>query len=154
MIIAHLRDLPIYGHIPFLSEISAFLASHELGTFAQGDYEIRGQDLYFRVLRYAPKDPSEVSLETHQQYIDIHILLEGIEVIPTASAEHLVPVTQYDPKTDMQLFTASTYVSEIVMQPQMWAVFFPGESHASKRYGEQNSAVKKIVFKIRKQEMI
>lgn len=148
MIITTLNKLRSYTFIPFLLEIGSFLANHDITKIVEGDYEIRGKNLFYRVLRYTPKVPAEVKLETHSVYTDVQILLEGMEIIPVALTENLISLGDYNPVQDIQFFKTNTYMAEILFQPQMLAVFFPGESHASKQYQDHIASVRKIVFKV------
>ncbi len=90
-----------------------------------------------RVRAYSETDASEAGLwkyETHSQFIDLQILLEGREDIwldITRKNHTLSPVAPYDPKTDMAFFAPhNTPVVRFTIEPGLFCLFFPQDAHA------------------------
>ncbi len=150
MIYDSLSAFDRYTIIPLHSAMVGFLKSHDLLSLPQGDHEILGQDLYIRVFRYQPYPEHERKFETHRLYGDVHIVFDGVEKIQTVANERLTPMTQYDTAKDIQFYTASQDITDIVVGHKEFAVFFPGESHRPMcRVRELESPLRKFVFKFR-----
>ena len=69
-------------------------------------------------------------LEVHRQYIDIHIPLDGVEVIGWKPLEDCTNLTKpYDEAADCELYTepATSYIN---LQPGQFMIVWPEDPHA------------------------
>lgn len=153
MIYDSLSNLKNYTSIPYLKDILDFMGKNDLLKLPKGDIEILGRDLYLRVLSYFPEDEKTKQFETHQVYIDIQIVLGGVEKIQTAGRENLTPITEYNPQQDIQFFSVPLQqISDIILRENQFALFFVGESHKPQCFYEKvDEPIKKFVFKVRQE---
>ena len=150
MIYAPLPKLKEYKTIPYLEEMLRFLETHDLMALPLGEHDIVGRDLFLRVFRYMPRDAATARFETHRIYGDVHIVLKGVENIQTVRSELLVSATEYDEQKDIQFFTASQDISDIIVGEQEFAYFAPGESHKPMcGVRELSESIAKFVFKVK-----
>jgi biofilm protein TabA len=123
-------------------------------TLPEGEHEIEGRNLYANIQALPTIPLSEGVFEEHQQYIDLHYCIEGGEMIAYAPTEILAEQTAYEPSKDYQLFTPKRYTSTCLLQPDSFAIFFPGEKHMPKLQDGIQKNVRKVVIKIKKDLLI
>ena len=149
MIIDHIKNLSRYN-LPHKDAIIDFLKRQDPMTIPDGEHEILGRDLFVRVMSYEPKPANENRFEAHRIYADLQLVVGGCELMQTAPADQLVPMTEYDTQKEYQFFEAKGFINDSVIRSNEFAIFFPGEAHRpSCRYQDQESKVKKLVFKIK-----
>ena len=66
MIYDSLSNLNRYGNIKYVNEIRSFLQLNNVFDLPHGDIEIKGEELFVKVLKYSPKDSSKNFFETHK----------------------------------------------------------------------------------------
>ncbi len=86
--------------------------------------------------------------EKHQEYIDIHLILEGIEVFSWEVTKNAIASSDYSEKKDVQF-----YISEdkhfFKVDQNMFYVVYPWDLHKPSIYSKVPYSYKKIVFKIK-----
>ncbi len=106
-----------------------FLNRLDLKELPVDKYEIDGTRIYAMVALDPGRKKEDAQLETHEKYIDIQLILEGIDTMgwrPKTSCK--LPSGEYDQETDLQFFAD---------QPDAWlstrsgafAIFFPEDAH-------------------------
>ncbi|MCK9857637.1 YhcH/YjgK/YiaL family protein [Paenibacillus sp. ATY16] len=121
----------------------------EKKEWPEGRLELRGDQLYINFMSFDTKSPAEQVAEKHDQYLDIHYLIEGSEQIGWSPLrEGMIPSQPYDEKDDYALYAPQADEQLLAMKPGMYAVFFPDDVH---RPGMgDGSMIKKAVVKIHK----
>ena len=149
MIFDKIKNLSRYKEIPNLNLILDFIRDEDLSGLPEGDIEIKGKQLFVKVLRYFPKPVEERNFETHRIYTDVQIIVKGIERIQITNKENLEKeIEDEKSREDFQFFTVSGPISEIVAEENNFVVFFPGELHKpSCTYQKLDTPVLKVVFK-------
>lgn len=110
-----------------------------------GRYELN-DDVYVNVMTYEPKPLSEITIETHEKYADIQLILSGHEYMGYAPLDTLSPASDYDKIKDIRFWKG-----EVALLPTKkgdWTLFMPDEPHAPS-LSIDGGQVKKAVFKIR-----
>lgn len=147
MIFDTLPDFKNYlGLHPQFPQVLKFLNSTKLEQLASGRHEIPASQCFALVSEYTTKGPAESMIECHQKYIDIQIIIQGVETIGICpkSACQAAP---YDPAKDFQKLEGE--VSFIIMRPGNFAVFFPQDGHMpGVQYKDKVAKIKKVVVKI------
>ncbi len=114
-----------------------------------GEHAIDGRDMYANI-HTAITTPVEIAVfEVHREYIDLHYCLTGGEGIAYSPQGALQEHTPYDKEKDYQLFYPAEQSSNFTMQPNSFAIFFPGELHMPKVTDGTNETVRKVVVKIK-----
>lgn len=122
-----------------------FLMHPDLKELPAGKYEIDGDQVYAIVSKEPGRKKEEALLETHEQYIDIQLVLAGTDTMgwkPKASCQQ--PNGEYDRTTDLQFF-ADQPDAWFAAKSGMFAIFFPEDAHMPLISTDQ---VHKVVVKI------
>ncbi|CAG5600748.1 beta-galactosidase subunit beta [Streptococcus pneumoniae] len=84
--------------------------------------------------------------ETHQKYLDIHLVLENEEAMAVTSPENVSVTQEYDEEKDIELYTGK--VEQLVhLRAGECLITFPEDLHQPKvRINDE--PVKKVVFKV------
>lgn len=149
MLLDELENWPGCFALPAWQEAMEFLA--RLGPdAADGDYAIRGRDIFARVFSYATRPLPEAVLEAHRQYVDIQAMLVGAEVQARCPVRGLRVKTAYDPAVDAEFFEhPAQYAATWLLAPGMFAVFFPQDAHLTQGQAGAPAPARKVVVKVR-----
>ncbi len=149
MIFDDLKHLKRY-QVPRADEILRFISENDCMKLPNGQIDIDGERLFVRVMEYVPKPTSENNFETHKNYADLQYIVCGVELMQAVSSKAISPVSDYDVKGDYQFFKACQEITDLVVGPHEFAVFYPGEAHrAACLYQDHHGLVRKLVFKIK-----
>ena len=136
--------------IPYIDDILEFLGREDLTELDQPEIEINGRNLFVRIMRYQPKPASQNKFETHRNYADIQVVLEGREIMQVAPTSDLQPTTYYNEMNDYQFYKVDRNISDVIVVKNSFAIFFPGEAHRPSCLVEPGDGeVFKLVFKVR-----
>ena len=131
---------------PHFNNVYDFIKRNNMPDMAEGRYEVNGHGAYALVKEYVTKDISETFIECHRKYIDIQILLIGMERIGICNKAECKEYA-YDPDKDLEKLEGE--LNFIKMDRKSFAIFFPCDGHMPElKYGDLQEKVKKIVFKI------
>lgn len=148
MILDSLKNSALYYALnPRLKRAFEYIASTDLETLEAGRHDIEGDDLFVNVMEVGLKAPADAKLEIHNAYLDIQVLVCGVEERFGWSerAELCKPLGAFDVSKDIQLFddVPQTYYT---MRRGQFSILLPGDAHAP-MVGE--GAVKKIIVKVK-----
>lgn len=153
MIFDRLENLAKFACIPRVEAIVGFISSMDVYSLQPGSVPIQGDDLFVKVLEYAPKPAAENNFETHKYYADVQVIFRGIEQMQITGPDNLSPVGPYDAEQDFQFFNAQKDISNIIIKEKEFLVFSPGEVHKPGcYYRDQEGPVLKLVFKTKMSE--
>ncbi len=106
-----------------------FLLRPDLRNLTLGKYEIDGERVYAMVSKDAGRRKEDASLETHEKYIDIQLVLDGTDNIgwkPKSLCKK--PTSTYNEGEDIQYF-ADEPDSWIATKSGSFVIFFPEDAH-------------------------
>ncbi len=147
MIIDLLTNSDLYNNIhPRVARALEYLAKTDFNSLPLGKHEVEGTDLFAIVNEYETKDAVDCVWEAHQKYIDIHYILRGSELIGTTLLTNQLPTKEYDDENDYWLFEGGE--SKQVLQPGMFAIFYPHDIHSTSHHPNLKSFVRKVVMKV------
>lgn len=113
-----------------------------------GRYDVEGDDAYIMVSTYETKPVnSERRFESHREYIDIQLLLEGRELIGFSPVKALAVTDEYRP--DYELYGMVDCFDKVILEKGKFAVIYPNEPHAPGLAANVPEKVRKIVIKVR-----
>lgn len=122
-------------------------------TTPDGIYSlIENEKLFCKLLSYETKTTDWIT-ESHQEYIDFQILLEGEEIIEIYHPSSLEIKNQYSVETDCIFYDYPTIIpnAKINLAPQYVGVFFLQDAHTTQMaVNNQPAMLKKAVFKVHK----
>ena len=129
-----------------------FLNKTDLQALTLGHHDIDGDKLFANVMAFETGDASSKQAEVHQQYIDVQCLISGEEKIEFSLKNDNNPVaTEYDSVNDFYLVSDMQQSSELILNPGMFAVFYPEQPHKPGCFVATSQPLKKIVIKVHKQ---
>ncbi len=121
----------------------------DLTNLPAGELDIEGREIYLNHIIASSKPLYEQAPELHRYYIDIHILLEGSEVIGASpSAQGQRPTMDFDTERDYGLFEGITTETLLTLAPGDIALLFPGELHRPMGTLGDIASLRKIVVKV------
>ena len=105
---------------------------------------------YANVDEYITKEHSACKLEAHRKYVDIQLLLEGIEELDYIGLQGLEIQQEYDVTRDVMFFQPTEKVlNKVVLDAGKFVLLYPHEAHQPQMaYKNTPSKVKKVVVKI------
>lgn len=127
----------------------ATISQMDLVNLPAGEQEIEGREIYLNHIIAATKPLYDQAPELHRYYIDIHILLEGNEVIGASpSAQGQRPTMDFDTERDYGLFEGITSETLLTLAPGDIALLFPYELHRPMGTLGEVAPLRKIVVKV------
>lgn len=147
MIIDNLKNIEKYKEIS--PKVVEFLKTLSKDT-PVGHYEIE-DGTFANVDVYTTKLRKDCKLEAHKNYIDIQMLLDGVEELDYAAVEGLKISEAYDENRDVMFFeTPQKLLDTVILQGDKFAFIYPHEAHQPQMAQcGQPQEVKKVVVKIR-----
>ncbi|MCF8176957.1 MAG: YhcH/YjgK/YiaL family protein [Sulfuritalea sp.] len=130
MILDVLENLPQY--LPLaegLEKAVEFLARQDLDLITAGRHEIDGERAYAMVYRSVGRPRDGARLEAHRQYIDIQVVLAGLDNIGWKSVSQCSEADgDYIEQRDVRFYLDEPEVW-LPVKPGTFAIFFPGDAH-------------------------
>lgn len=130
MIIDVLTNADFYAGLnPHLKTAFDFLRRTDLAQLEEGRHEVDGEAVYAVVAQGPGRKPEDALLETHDKYIDIQYVLDGIDTIGWKARADLGESTEKsDPRNDVQFYmdTPSTWTA---IGPGQFGIYFPEDGH-------------------------
>lgn len=125
-----------------------YLVNTDLSALPLGRTDIDGSSVYLTVSELEARRSEEALFETHSDYMDIHIDLEGVELFETALGD-LEEAAPYDPEKDMATWKADLSAA-CVLGPGRFLIAMTEEPHKPAVAGADGTHLKKIVVKVRR----
>lgn len=148
MIADQIGNITLYkGLTENLDSAINYIVSTDLSRLPPGRYEIDGDRLLAVVLRVKTRSRENCKWESHQNYIEIPIVLEGRERMVYQPAAGLEPDTPWNAAKDIRLYKDNGVGSIIQMGPGDFSIFFPNDGHMPCLVEGEPLEVKKIIVK-------
>lgn len=133
---------------PFFGKAFDALAELVAGDVTDGRHDVAGDDAYIMVSTYETNPVNEERrFETHRDYIDIQLLLEGRELIGFAKKEDLAVTDEYRP--DYELYGMVEEFDRVILEKGKFVVIYPNEPHAPGLAIGEPQRVRKAVIKVK-----
>lgn len=131
MILGTLSDSKRYEAIhPAFAQVFDYIKKHDLLSAPLERITLDGDRLFINNVLTHGREASEMPLEAHRQYLDIHILLSGEERIGwRAIGDCGTPSKEYNQEEDYMLWDkeATSYVD---LKPGQFVIVYPEDAHA------------------------
>lgn len=146
MILSTLSRSDRYASLhPLFPRAFEFIRDTDLMSLAPGCYPIAGDDLFAIVEHVPGRTRAEAKLECHRRYIDIQLVLEGVDEMGwKALADCTQPVSDYSAEKDIRFFHDAP-ASWIATPPGAFCIFFPEDAHAPL---VATGNIRKVIFKV------
>ena len=110
-------------------EAFKFLENKNIQSLEPKKYIIEGDKIYANIFKTKSRDIRLGKFESHKNYIDIHYLISGKEVIATSNVKNLEVIRDYDREDDSFLYSIPKKYEKLEMEPGNFAIFFPEDAH-------------------------
>lgn len=128
------------------SDVVKFLKNRNIFSLTPGKYQINSAGCYGSVSEYLSKDIREGFIEYHKRFIDIQILLKGIEKTGICFKEDCRDLG-YDSDNDFGKLEGT--FDFITLRQGNFAIFFPHDGHMPQiKYGDEPEEIRKLVIKV------
>jgi len=146
MILASLAEADRYSALhPLFARAFEFLRKTDLMVLAPGKHDVQGEQLFAIVEACAGRTRADAKLECHRRYIDIQLVLEGVDEMGWKPvAECVDPATEFNSARDIRFFNDAPS-SWIATPPGSFCLFFPDDAHAPL---VGTGMIRKVVVKI------
>ncbi len=117
---------------------------------APGHYTVDGEDFCYNVMRYETAPRETRRFENHRRFIDIHVVLEGAELVDMSPLSDLERATDYDAAGDCEFFTPrapGAPSTTVLLRPGELLTLAPGEAHRPGVCPDAHEVLK-VVFKL------
>lgn len=92
---------------------------------------------------------SAMLFENHNKFIDIHLVIEGVERVLVDDPDLLVRAAEYDEDKDKEFFRSEGILCHrLLLRAGEFAVLYPGEAHLCCLADVEPAVLKKRVYKI------
>lgn len=122
-----------------------------LQSFAAGEsrrVEL-GNGVFVMEQVYLTKPRTAGFFESHQQYIDVQVLIEGTEFMELADLSRMKVRDPYQPDRDLVVYEDNSTVSRLCVAAGEAAIFYPADVHMpSLQCGAEPVLVRKAVVKV------
>lgn len=129
---------------PFLTKIKKI----DFNNLSKGKFEVEGDDIFGIGLNYTTKPETDCLWESHRKYLDIHIILEGEEIVNIVDSAQTALAEPYDEAGDYALHEGEKQQS-IILKVGSFLALYPNEVHQTAVQIQQPHLVRKVVFKIK-----
>ena len=109
--------------------------------------DILGTDLYATRFTYETIPDDEAFFEAHENYLDIHIMVDGSERVEIAPPDSLIRFEAVEANDFYAYRGEGRY--KLTLSPGDFLVVFPGDAHKIKMRTGAPATVTKVVFKVR-----
>ncbi|MDR1168432.1 MAG: YhcH/YjgK/YiaL family protein [Heliobacteriaceae bacterium] len=115
----------------------------------QGCYDIDNR-VTANVSVYYTKNPQDCTLESHEKYIDLQMIIKGEEQLDFIDVDDLDIKNVYDEQRDITFYDdPQTPLNSVMLTPYKFALIFPYEAHKPQmNYNGVSKEVRKVVVKI------
>ena len=141
--------------LPYVSEdlkvALEYLAATDFSKVENGEYELKGREVFARVNTYTTEPWGERRPEKHAAYIDVQFVAAGSEDLWYAPLEDCYTLTEDRLEKDDVAFYGNVEENNCVrLNAGDFAILFPWELHRPNcNPGEEASEVQKIVVKVK-----
>lgn len=120
----------IEGLHPLFKTLFDYVKTHDLLHAELGRIELDGENLFINNVNPECIESDKQVLEVHRDYIDVHILLEGVEIIGWKALEDVEQeVRPYEKEGDCGLY-ADVPTMYVTLHPGQLMIVYPEDPHA------------------------
>lgn len=103
---------------------------------------------YYCIQNYATKPECECKLESHRKYVDIQIIVKGVEAMDIADISRLSLSEPYDVEKDVMFWNTPERMARTVLNTGDYIILYPENAHRGAIKVADGQTVLKIVGKV------
>ncbi len=123
-----------------------YINDTDLTTVKAGKYIIEPDQIIMLINEYEINNSNRQKLEGHRKFIDLQYWVYGTELMGYSPLKDQDILEDYNPDTDCTFYNCQA--SYTLLEPGMFAIYFPTDLHTAVMPSEKQEKVKKIVFKV------
>lgn len=151
MIVDTYASAPTYRNLsPNIEAAFAWLDANRHADLADGRHDIREDAVFALVQTPTTRNEAGLEYEAHRSFIDLQYVVLGTERMLIRPVDTLTTSVPYNAEKDVAFYApdATSVVTEIVLHPESFAIFFPQDAHLPLLHTGSAATVHKIVVKI------
>lgn len=130
---------------PLFARAFDYLRNTDLMALAPGKHTVEGENLFAIVEHCAGRTRSEAKLESHRRYIDIQLVLEGVDEMGWRPlAQCVEPIGEFDTARDIRFYDDAP-TTWVATPAGSFCLFFPDDAHAPL---VSDGMIRKVIMKI------
>ena len=146
MIIDRLANRTRLFHLsPRLARALDYLRATDVRSVPVGRHEIDGDRLFALVQEYTTRAADQCVWEAHRKYVDVQLVVAGVEKMGYANIGEIREREAYDPARDVALFDPGGEF--VTIRAGTFAIFGPEDVHSPCHAAGEPSLVRKVVVK-------
>jgi YhcH/YjgK/YiaL family protein len=119
-------------------------------TYQKGRVEVDGENVYLNCAEYDTHDREGALTEAHRAYLDVMVVIEGVETVYVKRTDALQNVTKpYDTAIEALLADTDKDASAIRLCKGDFLVLFPEDAHAPGCHADTPCHIKKAFGKVK-----
>lgn len=148
MIFGNIKDEKRYSFLgPAVRKCFEYYNAEDLLGREKGSYPIDGDNIFVNIVEYETVDRSQKKWEAHKDYLDIHMILSGEEIIDVNFIDNM---TQGDyVKAEDFLAVEGEVTSYGICRPGDFMICYPEDGHKPGVKVDAPQKIKKAIFKVR-----
>lgn len=113
----------------------------------KGSHSIKGEDLFVNIVEYETTNPENRFWEAHKDYLDLHLMLDGIEQIDLNFIDNM-DLGPYKKEDDYQAMEGEKN-SSVILNEGDFLICYPNDGHMTAVKVKDPQKIKKAIFKIK-----
>lgn len=149
MITGNIHHLELTPYLPaqLLAAIE-YVKQHITPETPLGKHDINGNEAFVIVSNDSTEPTAQRRAEYHARYLDIQIILDGVEGMTFSNLPAGKPDTDWLADKDIAFLAEGGQEKQVVLQAGDFVVFYPGEVHKPLCAVGEPARVRKAVVKI------
>lgn len=148
MIIDSIQNFSFYSRLrPNIRKALSYIYQTDVKNLPIGTSLMQEEGVFADLVAYKTQPYEPLGWVSHQQHIAIHYLAEGQEYVGYSPIDLCIVHQKYDAVQDLSFWKVSG--DFIVLQKDMFAIFFPRDVHQTGILLKESMAVKKLIIKIK-----
>lgn len=123
-----------------------YAKNHTLVDYELGRHEVQ-DGIFVNIVSYETKERSECFYEAHRAYIDVHLMLQGEEIIDINDIDAMRQEAFKEEEDFLPLFGERKL--EVHMCKDDVLICFPHDAHQTAVYIDEPKHIKKAIFKVK-----
>ena len=130
-----------------INQALEYLNKTDLNKLELGKHVIN-EWLYINVQEYMTQNISDCRYESHKKYVDIQMMINGIEAIETCDIDKLELETEYSDENDVMFWKKKNGQMRSVITNNSYVILYPQNAHMPCIAVNESVKVKKLVAKV------
>ncbi len=114
-----------------------------------GGKQVVNDNFFYSVQSYMTKSAEECKFESHREFIDIQIIINGSEAMDIADISRLTVKEDYNSDKDIMFWEVPNRMVSTTLREGDYIILYPENAHRGERMMELETQVIKVVGKVR-----